>query len=84
MNKGLNNMMKKKPDQAIKHVKLNLTTRTEGLLRRVEKEKQGGLLIDLFTLIQNECAEAIKGIYKVAHDTPKPKRPRKRACGSGG
>lgn len=84
MTKQINNMMKKKPDQAVKHVKLNLTAKTEGLLKRVEKEKQGGLLIDLFTLIQNECAEAIKGIYMVAHDTPKPKRPRKRVGNSGG
>ena len=74
----LNNMMKKKPNQAVKHTKLNLTTNIEGLLKRIEKESQTGLLIDLIILIQYACLKAIKAFYMVTHDTPKPRKIRKK------
>ena len=79
MNKNLNNMMKEKPDQAIRHIKLNYSGNIEGLLLKIEKEKQPGLILDYIILVQEECSKAIRGLARIMYDKNPTKKDYKKA-----
>ena len=77
MTKAHNNHEKKEPDEAIKHIKRNLTANIQGILKRIEKEKQIGFLLDYLKLINEECLEAMIDLHLVTRNG-KTKRPGKR------
>ena len=47
----------------LNHIRRNLTTNIEGLLRRIEKEDQPGFLVDLIHEIQKICYTGIKDLF---------------------
>jgi len=69
--KEINNHEKKEPDEAIKHIKRKLTANIQGLLKRIEKEKEIGFIADLMHEIQKTCYDNIKQLCLAMYDDNK-------------